>query len=254
VKTSKLYGNPLFEKMSSIRPELLAQTNNKTLHKPHIQTLLRIEQLLTYLEGKGKRPNTVLAYKKNLYALAIRADLNNPTSVELAIARYKCIDPKTRKLTDRPASNNYKSNLCDCYATYCKLYGLTWEKPIYQPQPTSIQPPSKEQIEMLISAAKGALSLKIHISMETGLRPIEVQGEIGLKAKDVHPEQSKNLMEFWKTKGETPLLPGKDILEELTKTLERIIKPYRELQKRLVIREVRLLPNPTLEHIGKLSI
>jgi len=175
---------------AAIRTELLAQTNNKTLHEPPIQTLLRIEQLLIYLEGKGRRPNTVLAYKKNLYALAIRADLNNPTSVELAIARYKCIDSKTRKLTDRAASNNYKSKLCDCYATYCKLYGLTWEKPIYQPQPTSIQPPSKEQIEMLISAAKGALSLKIQISMETGLRPIEVQGEIGLKAKDVHPEQS----------------------------------------------------------------
>jgi integrase len=175
--------------LAAIRPELRAQTSNKTLHEPPIQTLLRIEQLLIRLEGKGKRPSTVLAYKKNLYALAIRADLGDPADVELAIARYKCIDPKTRKLTEKAASNNYKSKLCDCYATYCKFYGLVWEKPVYQPQPTSIQPPSKEQIEMLISSAKGALSLKIQISMETGLRPIEVQGEIGLKAKDVHPEQ-----------------------------------------------------------------
>jgi hypothetical protein len=126
--------------LAAIRTELLVQTNNKTLHKPHIQTLLSIAQLLTYLEGKGKRPNTVLAYKKNLHALAIRADLNNPPSVELAIARYKCIDLRTRKLTDRPASNNYKSKLRDCYATYCRFCGLTWEKPIHTPEPTSIQP------------------------------------------------------------------------------------------------------------------
>jgi hypothetical protein len=96
--------------LTAIRTELLAQTNNKTLHEPHIQTLLRIEQLLTYLEGEDKCPNTVLAYKKNLYAVAIRADLNNPTSVALAIARYKCIDPKTRKLVDRPASITTRAN------------------------------------------------------------------------------------------------------------------------------------------------
>jgi hypothetical protein len=100
--------------LAAIRTELPVQANNKNLHEPPIQTLLRIEQLLTHLEEKGKRPNTVLAYKKNLYAFSnsIRSDLNNPTVVELAIARYKCIDPKTRKLTDRAASNNYKNKLC----------------------------------------------------------------------------------------------------------------------------------------------
>jgi site-specific recombinase XerD len=41
----------------------------------------------------------------------------------------------------------------------------------------------------MIAAAKGWLSLKIQISMETGLRPIEITGNKGLRARDIHPEQ-----------------------------------------------------------------
>jgi integrase len=43
---------------------------------------------------------------------------------------------------------------------------------------------------MFISAAKGQLSLKINVMEETGLRPIEITGTKGIKAKDLHKEQS----------------------------------------------------------------
>jgi integrase len=158
-----------------IRAELLAQPQ-------YIQQLPSIENLLLYLEGKGRKPATILAYKKNLEALAIRSDLRNPQQVELAIARYT-------KRNKRPATNNYKSKLCDCYATYCKYYKIEWEKPIYTPEPTSIQPPTEEKCRMLIASAKGDLSLKIDLSVQTGLRPCEIQGEFGLEAKDIHPDQ-----------------------------------------------------------------
>jgi hypothetical protein len=42
-------------------------------------------------------------------------------------------------------------------------------------------------------------------------------------------EQRRNLIQCWTRK--TKLLPYKDILEELTKTLESIMKPYEELKK-----------------------
>jgi hypothetical protein len=47
--------------------------------------------------------------------------------------------------------------------------------------------------------------------------------------KRTEEEQRRNLMECWTRK--TKPLPYKDILEELTKTLKRIIKPYEELKK-----------------------
>jgi len=47
--------------------------------------------------------------------------------------------------------------------------------------------------------------------------------------KKTAEEQRQNMRECWNRK--TKLLPYKDILEELTKTLNRIIKPYEELKK-----------------------
>jgi site-specific recombinase XerD len=42
---------------------------------------------------------------------------------------------------------------------------------------------------MLVSSAKGELSIKLDISHQTGFRPIEITGEKGLQAKDIHPDQ-----------------------------------------------------------------
>jgi site-specific recombinase XerD len=42
---------------------------------------------------------------------------------------------------------------------------------------------------MLIAAAHGTLSIKLDISAQTGLRPIEIQGEKGLQTKNIHPDQ-----------------------------------------------------------------
>jgi hypothetical protein len=133
-----------------------------------------------YLEGKGRKPATLEAVMKGLKALAVRADLKNTVAVELAIARYT-------KQNGRPATNNYKSKLCYCYQHYCKFYKIYREKPIYTPEPTSI-PPTQERCLMLITAAKGGLSIKIDLSIQTGLRPCEIQGEFGLQAKDIHTD------------------------------------------------------------------
>jgi len=147
-----------------------------------LQQFPSIQSLLIHLEGKGKAPNTRLAIQKALKALAIRADLQSPKDIEIAISRYT-------KQNKRPCSNSYKSKLCDAYQHYCKFHKIEWEKPIYTPEPTSIQPPSTEKALMLVSAAKGTLSMKIDIIQQTGLRPIEIQGEKGLQVNNIHPDQ-----------------------------------------------------------------
>jgi site-specific recombinase XerD len=144
------------------------------------------------MERKGRSKNTLLGIEKHLKQIAMRADLDNVLEVETAIAKYTCIDPHTRKPTKRPASNCYKDKLVHVYSSYLKVHKMNWadnERPVYKPEERSIQPPSKEKCEMLISYAKGSLSLKIDISMQTGLRPIEVTGEKGLRVKDIHSDQ-----------------------------------------------------------------
>jgi hypothetical protein len=108
---------------------------------PNPQTLLKIEKLVLYLEGKGRGKSTQTAYTKNLYYLAQRAfDLDDTTNVELAIARFV-------KKDGHPATNNYKEKLCDCYATYCKFFKIEGEKPIYTPEPSSISPVTRKNFD-----------------------------------------------------------------------------------------------------------
>jgi len=174
-----------------IRPELPAQ---------YIQQLPNIQNFLLHLEGKGRSKNTRTAYEKNLKALALKTDLKDTKAVELIIARYK-------KKNGQPITNNYKSKLCDCYNGYLKFHQIYWEKPTYTPEDIAIQPPSTEKCAILIASAKGALSLKLDISAKTGLRPIEIQGEKGLQAKDVHPDQRTITARITKGCNPRPPLP-----------------------------------------------
>ena len=130
-----------------IRPELPAQQ--------YIQQLPSIQNLLLHLEGKRRKPATLQAVEKGLKALALRTDLENTQAVELAIARYI-------KVNGRPATNNYKSKLCDCYQHYCKFHHIEWEKLTYTPEPTSIQPPSDEKCLIRVPNAQTLFSIQRH--------------------------------------------------------------------------------------------
>jgi hypothetical protein len=145
----------------SIRTELLAHANNTNTNL-EINTLLKVEKLLLCLEGKGKSGNTRIPTEKNLKLISQRANLDSPREVELAIARYKCINGQL-------ASNAYKAKLCDAYQHYCKFNQVAWEKPIYRPDEKGIQPPTDEQCKILIGGIKGELSIKVQLSAETGL-------------------------------------------------------------------------------------
>ncbi len=105
IKSSR--DQPRGDMVFSIRTELLAHATNRNTNL-NINTLLKVERLLIYLEGKGKSENTRIAAEKNLKLISQRADLDNPKEVELAIASYKCAN-------SQPASNAYKAKLCDAY-------------------------------------------------------------------------------------------------------------------------------------------
>ena len=120
---------------------------------------------------------------KELTILAKRADLTKPQDVELAIATYK-------KKNKQPASNAFKARLISTYAVYCNHFKIVWnDKPKYVIEERSIQPPSDARIDQFIAAARHELSVKIQVSQQTGLRPIEIVGEKGLRARDIHLDQ-----------------------------------------------------------------
>jgi len=110
---------------------------------------------------------------KALTYISKHANLNKPEEVKTFIANLQ-------------TSNGYKRNLCIAYNKYCKYYKIEWEMPLYKTEAKTIRIPTKEKLEMLIARAGRTLSIKLTISKETGLRPIEL---CNLKVKDIDLNQ-----------------------------------------------------------------
>ena len=89
------------------------------------------------------------------------ADLRSPEKVKQGIA-----------LLD--VNNGTKANLCNLYQKYVDYYNLKWTKPKHKHQRKLVKIPTKEKLEMLIAHAGRILAIKLQISYETGLRPVEV--------------------------------------------------------------------------------
>jgi site-specific recombinase XerD len=193
------------------------------LTRSFTEQLPAIQAVILHLERKGKAPTTRITYEKALLELAKRANLQNTQDVELAISRYKIQDLKTRQATDKPASNRWKSQLCTAYMHYCKYHKIIWEMPTYNVDQKGIEIPTNAQCAMFLARAHGALSMKIDISTQTGLRPIEIQGDKGLKVKDIHAD--KHTITAINTKG-CNARPPMPITEQLTTKLQTYITKH----------------------------
>jgi len=121
------------------------------------------------MKNDNKSDDTIRFTRKALSLLSRHASLAEPESVKAFIAQMEGTD-------------SYKRNLCIAYNKYCKFYQIDWKMPFYQKEAKVIKLPTKEKIIMLISSAQRPLSLKLQISMEAGLRPVEL---MRLKAKDI---------------------------------------------------------------------
>ena len=125
------------------------------------------------MENDARSKYTIHFTRKALNLLTQHTNLEDPEQVKTYIAK-------------RNSGNGYKRNLAIAYNKYCKYYEIKWNMPIYHPEPKAIKIPTKEKIQMLIAKALPPLSTKLQISMETGLRPIELTN---LKVKDIDQEQ-----------------------------------------------------------------
>ena len=121
--------------------------------------------------------------RKTLTHLSRSVDLNQPEQVKEYIANHN-------------VSNATKKHMVYAYDKYAKYYGIQWTKPKYKPQSKAVKIPTKEKVETLVNSARQPLCLKLRISAETGMRPVEV---FNLKVKDIdldkglfYPTTAKN--------------------------------------------------------------
>ncbi len=129
--------------------------------------------VLIKLKNNAKSDSTIKFVDKALRRISQFADLDNPEEVKRSIANLETAD-------------SYKRNLCFAYKQYCDYYKIVWEKPIYYQEPKAIRIPTTAQLDMLIAISGKIMSIKLSLSKETGLRPIEV---CNLKVKDIDLQQ-----------------------------------------------------------------
>ena len=136
-------------------------------------TQTTILNILVEMKNNGQSDYSIRFADKALTYISNHANLNEPEQVKQLIA-------------NKNVSNGYKRNLAIAYNKYCKHYQIQWKMPLYQPEAKHIKIPTKEKVQMLIAHAGRTLSVKLQLSMETGLRPIEL---CNLKVKDLDLDQ-----------------------------------------------------------------
>ena len=142
-----------------------------------------IINILIKMKGNAKAYNTIANTAKALRRLDKDADLNNPEQVKQYIANMQ-------------VSDGYKKNLCVAYNKYCKHYKIQWQMPKYTPQPKFIKIPTKEKLKMIISNSTKTLAIKLTMSLECGLRPVELCNlkvkNVDLERKIIYPTTAKH--------------------------------------------------------------
>jgi integrase len=113
------------------------------------------------MKNDNKSDASIKFTRKALTMLAKHVDLCKPEEVKQFIAQS-------------PTKDGYKRNLCVSYNRFCKHYNICWNMPTYLDEARNIPLPTREKLLMIISKAGKTLSLRLQVSMETGVRPIEL--------------------------------------------------------------------------------
>ena len=142
-----------------------------------------IINILIQMKNNAKADNTIANTAKALRRIDQHADLNNPEQVKQFIANMQ-------------VSDGYKKALCVAYNKYCKHYKIQWQMPKYTPQSKFIKIPTKEKLQMIISNSPKTLVMKLTMSLECGLRPVELCNlkvkNIDLERKIIYPTSAKH--------------------------------------------------------------
>ena len=132
-----------------------------------------ILSLLIAMKNNNKSDYTIKSASKTLKRISKHANLHVPEQVKAYIAN--------KNVTD-----GTKSWECTIYNMFCRHHKIDWEMPKYKRESKHIKIPTKEKLEMLIASSRKTSATKLKISMETGIRPIEL---CNLKVKDIDFER-----------------------------------------------------------------
>ena len=130
----------------------------------------------------NKSEDTIKFTRKALTFIAKHTALTEPEAVKMFIANLE-------------TSDSYKKNLVTAYQHYCDFYQIEWKRPRYTQDAKNIALPTRERLMMIIANSPKAFATKLQMSMETGLRPVELcrlrVRDLDMQHKTVNPTTAK---------------------------------------------------------------
>jgi integrase len=134
------------------------------------------------MKADGKSDYTINFTRKALPRIQQYAPLTQPEAVKTFIATLN-------------VSNGYKKNLCIAYNRYCQFAHIKWNRPRYEQDAKNIALPTREKLLMIIAEAGKQLGIRLQMSLETGLRPVELcrlrVRDVDLEHRTVNPTTAK---------------------------------------------------------------
>ncbi len=153
---------------------------------PNLPTIAKnvpILPILVRMKNNGYEEITITSLGRNLKHLDKHCDLYNPQNTIAFIMNKKCL-------------NSWKNHLLKSYAHYLKFYEIEYPLRYLKEKAHHTRIPTTEELDTLISSAGYPLCLKLRLSKETGIRPVEL---VSLKVNDfdnerktIYPTSAKN--------------------------------------------------------------
>jgi len=127
----------------------------------HADAKGRLVEFLWYMKKQGYAQSTMRSRVKLLKRLiTLGANLYDAEDVKMVIAEQSWCPGR-------------KSNACDAYATFLRMIGGTWDKPVYKSIPKLPFIPQESEIDQLIAACSPRIAAFLQLLKETGMRPGE---------------------------------------------------------------------------------
>ena len=137
-----------------------------------------------------EQPPTFLNYLVHLDKLGTRkAQLKHVNWILTRISKHANLDKPEeidKYISYLQGSDSYKANLTQVYGQYCDYQKIPYKRPKYNKTAKPIRIPTHEKIKMIIAESGKTLATKLTLSLETGIRPVEL---CDLKVKDIDLEQ-----------------------------------------------------------------
>lgn len=125
-----------------------------------------IIKFMAYLEREGFCAD--IQYPQTLgHLVKDGADLLDPENVKTVIAKQK-------KKTGELWSDSMKMLAVYAYDAFCKMQGITWERPKYRQNEATVAVPDEKDLDLLISAARKKMATFLLCLKETFADPSEI--------------------------------------------------------------------------------